>query len=95
MTGEQWDKLQAWQRAAPGRRVMVELDSRLPLFPPYDPLSIQTIIVTAYRDGVASVPLKPEEFDRIDDRLREAAVEAARAAVENGARLLDRLGAGR
>ncbi|MDR3591931.1 MAG: hypothetical protein P4N41_19930 [Negativicutes bacterium] len=93
MTGGQWEKLQAWQQAGPGRRVVVELDCRIPLFSPYESIPIETIIATAWQDGVASVPIIAEDIDRIDDRLREKAAEAARAAMKNSARLLTRLGA--
>jgi hypothetical protein len=95
MTGVQWEKLQTWQQMAPGRRVMIELDSRIPLFGSCDRLPTQTIIVTTYRDGVVSVPVSQEDIGEIDERLREKAVQTAQAAMENSAKLLDKFGAGK
>lgn len=74
MTGQQFERLTAWQQAHPGRSVDIKLSSRE---------REDTICLCSAEEEIGIVWISPEEIGRIDDVIRERSVK--RAGKENAA----------
>lgn len=96
MTGADFEKLQAWQHAHPGRSIDIKLDYSHELrFNGTKPEFVSeprvSICVCCAEEGILIEWIGLDEIDHIDEVFRERAASKARQLITDNARLLDRL----